>query len=272
MSQKNKLLSVYHQTTKHTDKAWQLGIHQFNVTLAIGQYIYLGYDKYVNNFFFELKTKNTNQSVINVEFYDGAWKSITVRDYTFGFTESNFIFTDSQNAGSVLTTINGEEKHWIRISVDVATSGMVFGGINGLLCCETDLVPYEDNLSKLYPAGKSSHVGSMRVARDQIFKMVNTINKYYRDQKTATLTWFDILDIEELRIPAIYLTLKEIMRKNSDDMDEDAYTRKMNELQKEFDRTFMNFTDLLTDNINGDDITTEESEISDGITIIQLTR
>lgn len=216
-------------------------------TITSSNYIYVGYKKPVFNYYFELKTPNTNVSVLDIRRWNGtSWVQAKATDETKGFKKSNFIYIDKKEELKK-TTVNGVEAHWIRISVTSGTTSAIgFNGINVVFCSLYDLLKMEPNVKRFYPNDVKSHILSMCASRDEILRRINNTKGYWyvspntldpdQNYKVSAedLVAFDVFNIDELRDAHAYLTLYWIFKNRSDGEVEDAYTRKASEYWEKF--------------------------------------
>lgn len=249
MNLKNKMLYVYKNSTDFSTIAYKMGIEEFALSLTTSDYLYLGYTKPQKNYFFELKTVNTNASVISCDLFNGtSWENCPLIDETKGFKKSNFIYLGDEAYGAKETAINGITAFWYRFKVSTNTSAMALLGINCLFCSEDDLKNHEPSMATFYPRNFPSHVLSMTAARDFILRKINNSGFYnYKitDPLIGSVEWisvqnftqFDIFEIDEIRDAAVFYSLHKIFSNRSDEAD-DIYFQKAQDYLNKFNETF----------------------------------
>jgi hypothetical protein len=280
MKLKNKMLFVYKNTTDYSNVAYKIGIEEVAMTLATTDVLYIGYYKPVKNLFIELKTANTNASVLSTQIFNGtSFVDCFNIDETKGLKKSNFVYLSDDAYNNKETTINGVSAFWIKLTVSANTSAMITNGISCLFCCEDDLRAEEPALLNFYPRGLNSHILSMTAARDFILRKINNSGFYKYQTINALIPTdttfiyaedfvpFDIFDIDEIRDCATFYSLHKIFSNRSDEKD-DMYSQKAQEYLDKFNEVFKLWNGRkLTIDMNKDgkkDIVEENLSISKG--------
>lgn len=243
------------------------------VTITDSDFLYIGYKKPIKQLYFELDVVNTNTSVLTIEKYNGAWTEVDGWDETSGFSDSGFIFLDDFENEAV-TTINSQEKYWIRISLDVTSSQLTFRLINLVFCNEEDLLNDEPDIKKYYPADLDSHIFSILASREFIMRKINNSGKYKYKESTeeiSQMNQFDLFDINELREASAYYTLYKIFM-NLSDSNDDNYLSKAESYLEKFQASFKVFKGSMLTLDTDDSGTLSEAEKSASIQTSKLRR
>ena len=240
-------------------------------TLLDSDFIYVGFDKPINALYVHMTTANTNTSVLSLEYYNGAFiAAVGLVDRTVGLSGSNFIEWDRNQTEEVVTTINGLEKFWYRISVDVTTSALTFRGINLLFSSDEQLREEANYLlsTDYYVGSETSFVNYHQAARNQIIQRLR--NEGYRVINNSTghkdLDIFDLLDYKQLQEASKYLVLAKIFFFLSDATD-DKYNQKHIEFTKMYSDAFRTFFLAVDLNDDGKESVSEKGQFKSGIII-----
>lgn len=262
MKIKNNLLDIFVNGTKQADlNSFQM---EFPLTLSAAGMIEVGFRKQLNQIFIEVKTGNTNTSIVTVQIWDGAaWANLNIIDETNGLSRSGHIFFDEDSVNKA-QLLNGINQMWYRIKVSTNTSAMVLRGLNLIFCTAQDLRVEEPAIDQFLPRDLKSPILSMVSARDYILRRINNgspLDYYIINPSALTgltyiearlLTQFDIFDINELRDAAVYYALYKIFS-NLQDNGNDMYREKANDYKGKFEYTFKLFTGRqITMDINDD--------------------
>lgn len=201
----------------------------FSTTLVAAEdYIYIGYRKPINAVYVELETANTNSNTMSVEIYDGtSWVSTDLHDETNGLTRSGFLTWDKTDMSN--TTINSEDKYWVRLKPDADHTATTFRGIN-LVFADDQMMKsefFEIDNSSLLPTGESSHVTTHVAARNMIVQSLRNLG-YIKENATTgeqNIDQWDLHDIYEIRQGAMYLALSKIFFNLSDSVDDNWWQK-----------------------------------------------
>lgn len=189
------------------------------VTLEAADYLYIGFYKPFNAAYIELDTANVNSSAMTMEIWNGsAWVSVSGRDNTKGFSRNGFLTW--QKSSMELSTIEGENKCWLRISVDSDTSAMVLKGINIVFSDKNTVKQEFYELDQLVTG--DSFIAKLVASRNEIMDRLDQRGylKYDSNLNATDLTPFDLHDVFQIRSAATYLTLAKIFFTLSDGMDD----------------------------------------------------
>lgn len=250
MRAKELILTVLKDGVDYTKQAFDFSKKNFSLSIATGEYLYIGYSKRINNIFFELATANTSNSNLIVEAFNGTtWEEVDTFDKTDGFENSGFVMMN-ENYTNTETEVEGITQTFLRFSVDVSTSSMTFRGINCIFCDEDDLILEEPNVKEYYPEQMDSHILSMAAARHYIVQRMrneghikhsstsSVFSPFYGDIKN--ITQFDFFDIEDVKMMAVYYSLYKIFF-NISDSSEDQYYIKAEDYLEKFESVYKVF-------------------------------
>jgi hypothetical protein len=238
----NTKLTVMHDANgSFTDlsfEAFDFSRDTFSVTLnASTSYLYVGFTKPINTIYISTATANTNANTLTIEYYNGSWTSVDNKhDATKGLTRSGYMTWD-RPTDATQTAINSTTKYWVRIRPSVTHSATSLNGIGLVFCDGIDLayeVPEINDSNHL--AGKTSHILNCVASTNQIIQDFR--NKDYSVTNPSTgvkedLTAWDLLDINQVKQAAVFLTLSKIYF-NFSDSPEDKYSDKSNYYYKRY--------------------------------------
>lgn len=253
MELKNKLSILYYDGTSYTDnsnEAADFKRDSFSANIIAGSdYIYVGYEKFINALYVHMVTPNVNIADLTMEYYsETGWKSLEICDETNGLTRNGFVTWERQTDGAN-TIVNGKEQCWFRIAVSADTSAVEFQGINLIFSDDNSISDYEPGLLDdcFYPNGQTSHILRHVAARNYIMSVLTIKADKNSDSK---IDYWDILDIYELREAANYYAISQIYFNLSDDP-EDQYWAKYLDYRQKFDKMFELGSPLIDLNNNG---------------------
>lgn len=271
ISQKNNILQVKFNSLDLTKTAWKWSNDNLSMTITTSDYLYVGYKKQLSQFYFDLETPSTSNSLISAEKYNGtSWEEIEVFDETDGFKNSGFICVEKNHNSQ---KESGSDYVFIRFKVDVNTSALKFRGINLVLCSEQDLKEEEPNMERFYPRDFRSHVLSLESATKYILRKINNSGKYkYDGTDVSLISRFDLFDIEELREAAAYYTMYKIMINRADGDETDAYRLKAEEYLEKFNNAFAIFQGQRLSIDLDDSGVEDEEEIEQSTEVLRLRR
>jgi hypothetical protein len=248
----------YTATPSFTDYSRQLENYldlTQSITLATGQYIYVGYKKPINALYFGINTVNTSASVLTAEYYNGSTFAACAGmfDKTAGFTRQNFVTWDRNQSNEARTTINSVELFWYRLSVSVTTSATIFSGINLVLSDDTMIKEIEPHIvsSDYYPSTATSFLCFHQAARNEIIQRLRNEGKgVYDGTSFSDLTVFDLLDFTQLSEASKYLACANIYFYLSD-ANEDKYYQKYKDYLSKYNDAFKTFFLSIDENDDG---------------------
>jgi hypothetical protein len=248
MIDKRESLTIYKQISSvFTDISENLADYLNDtetVTLAIGDYIYVGYYKAINSMYVELETPNLNQSKLNVEIYDGtSWITPDYRDETKGLQRNGFITFDKNS--SELTIVEGKELAWVRLSVDVDTSSVTIKGINIVFTDKSTIKQEFFEIDKV--VSDVDLVAKLVASRNEIMERLSQ-RGYLKQDKDITA--FDLHDVYQIKQASTYLTLAKIFLVSSDST-EDHWWSKYEIYHKKYERSINLYKIDIDENDNG---------------------
>jgi hypothetical protein len=236
---------------------------------SIDDFVYIGLYKPFNKVYVELKTPALADVNLNAEYYDGAaWQSLTLEDDTKGLTRSGFIsFEKPENWNS--TAVNGEDKHYIRLSADTFTAEIQ--GLNLVFADDNDLRQEVRCIDDFLQGNDTTFIAYHVSARNDIVQTLRNggnATKQENQVNYKNLTKWDLLETGEVRQAAKYLCLSKIFHDVSENIDDKQYQRAIDYAQK-YGEAFKLFR-LSLDN-NDDGIADEEEKtVRRGIQVHKL--
>ncbi len=240
-------------STDWSDEAADYLRDPFDVSLTVGDYLYVGFYKPIGTFFAEINTGNTNVSNMSAEYYDGSvWQPLDISDETNGLARSGFVIWDKENMQEAL--VESELKFFVRFSVDADTTLTTIQGINIVFsddnCLKQEVYEIADDC--LYSPGFNSHIVSHVSARNHIMQMLRNYGYVKYDEKCnpCNIGAWDIMDIFEIKQAATYLALANLYFRMSDNQDSIEWT-KYKSFQDKFEQSFRLVRLTLDSNDNG---------------------
>ena len=227
------MLKIFFNTV---DKSSELENYLLDpVTFTFNDYdeISVGYYKPINSVFMELNQKNTEESKLQVYYYNGtSFISTTVKDETKGMSRSGFLKWGRNLENEVKSTVNGVEAYWYKLKVDVATSELILAGINLVFSSDLDLTEEYPSIMEYLPENKISFINFHVASRKDILSYFRTQGKLITDSNssesiasTKLVDQFDLLNYEEVRDASKFLTLAKIFYWVSDAVDDKWYQK-----------------------------------------------
>lgn len=246
---RNRLSVMFHETDGDSYSSYDNEAADFlrdtfslQFTPTGSDYLYIGFTKPFGALYADMSTANTEtSSTLAAEYYDGAtWSSLTVSDETNEFQRSGFLFWDRPSDWASVA-VNSISKYWIRLRPSVASSVLVFNGINILFSDDHQLQAefYEITNSNLIPAGQTTHITTHVASRNYIMQKLRNDGYIKLDSNNLyeNITPWDLLDIFEVRQAATFLALSKIFFNLSDSPDDNWWT-KYREYQDKFEESF----------------------------------
>lgn len=245
-----QILQFWVDGTDYTKKAYRLGVDPFTFTLAGSTHITIGYEKPLTQWYFEVKTGNTNTNEFKMQTWNGTtWVDLETWDETNGLKNSGFVFVDAHE--NKAQDLHGKELYWYRFHNSGSTSAIELYGCNLIFCNLEDLRIEEPAIEEMYPKQIDSHILSMVAARDKILEIINASGRFmYRWDDTNALnatkgrgiwyaenfTQFDFFNVTEVRKAAVLYTLHKIYFNLSDSPStQDEYYKKSMDYLKRFE-------------------------------------
>lgn len=270
----NTKLNVFHNSTDHSNDAFDFTRDNFDLTLLSTDYLYIGYYKPVHMVYLALESAQNVANSLTIEYWNGsAWESVSNQfDDSKGFTRSGFIQWDKPSAQST-NTVNTISKYWVRIKPSVDQGEVEVKGINIIFADDQDLITEVPEITDVnHLAGKTSHILTHVAVRNQIIQDLN--NKDYKKTNPSTglnedLTCWDVLDANQLKQAAMFLALAKIYF-NFSDNPEDKYYQKYQDYMARY-RDAYNLSSLYLDS-NDDGVLNPTEQQSEGFSIIRIKR
>lgn len=226
-------LSVLHDAnssfTNYSNESHDYSRDNATITLTVTTgFIYIGFKKPINQIYIDFTTANTTAATMTLSYWDGSnWTAVgSLMDDTKGLTRSGFITWDRQTLANVdvQKEVNSITKNWVKLSLSATTSAMVINGISNIFADDQDLkqeVPEIADTNHL--AGKTSHILTHVAVRNQIIQDLRNKNYGITNPTTGLkedLTLWDILNANQIKQAAIFLSLSKIYYNFSDRIDD----------------------------------------------------
>lgn len=211
------------------------------ITLTTDDYLYVGYHKPVNALYAEVSTANVNAATMSLEYYteDSVWVSTELSDDSKAFTRSGFL-TWARPDDSQAVAVDGNEMHWVRLSVSADSSATGLQALNILFSDDRDIFKETPALidTCFYQSGQTSHVLNHLAAKNYIMGRLRNLGYVqYTDAGEENINEWDVLDVYELRQASTYYAISQIYFNLSDDVD-DQYWVKYQDYIKRFEEAF----------------------------------
>lgn len=194
------------------------------VTIEAADYLYIGYYKPFNAMYVSMATPEINGVSLTLEIWNGsAWVSANSRDETKNLTRDGFI---TWNKGSMeLSTIEGENLAWVRLSVSVDTSAIVFNGINIVFSDKATIQQEFYEIDSVIQESKL--IAKLVASRNEIMDRLAQRGyvKLDSDAKEQDLTPFDLHDVYQIKSAATNMTLAKIFLSLSDNMEDHWWSK-----------------------------------------------
>ena len=215
-----------------------------SVTLTVANatdYVYIGYEKPINAVYVDIITPNGVAGTSTLEFYNGSsWVSLAnSSDDTQGLFRSGFIKWDREQDNQVANTVDSKEAFWYRIKPSVDRTGIVVSGINLIFSDDYELSlenPLINNVEFL--GDESNHIKYHVATKREIIQKFRNQNYIKYNSVTGDkedINCWDLLDAEEVKLAATYLTLAKIYFAVSDNP-EDIWAEKNKQYKGKFDK------------------------------------
>lgn len=197
---------------------------------ALEDYLYLGLYKPFYSSYMEFSTASALSQAITWEYWNGsAWTALSVNDETKNFSRSGFINWNRPLSDWAATTVNSEEKYWIRARLSLDET-IVIQGWNIVFADDNDLAAEQRDMgtNRFKFKGDNSFIAYHVAARNEIVQSIRNSGNATRVDNSDQLnnfTKWDILDIGEIREAAKFLALSKINFDVSDNVDDKYYQR-----------------------------------------------
>jgi hypothetical protein len=235
------VLKIYKNTQDITQELENYSIDFLTTSLLASDELVIGYYKPINALFAELGSeKNTNDSVLNLYYYNGtSFLTTPITDNTKGLSRSGFLKWNRNLANEQKYNFLGIEAYWYKIKVDSDTSDFVIKGLNLVFSDDNDLKEEYPSVMDLLPEGETSfikfHVASRKDILSYFRAQGKLIEKYDQSSSLTTkkIDQFDLLDYEELRDASKFLALSKILYWVSDSVD-DKWHQKASKYEQKY--------------------------------------
>jgi len=220
-----------------------------NINVTIGNYLYVGYYKPINQVYFYLTSGNATETNLTLEkFTNTGWETVKMLDdSTYGLNQSGLIKWQEadNNDKQEETTILSQTGYYYRLSfsgdIDVTAKGV---GI--VFCDDKDIfleepVLDDERYRKHVTKGESDYMSVHLSVKRSIVQEIrnNGIIKYKDENREERLkffkniTEFDLFDLDEIKQAATMLAVSNIFYKLSDTPD-DSWEIKANRYKNEY--------------------------------------
>lgn len=190
-----------------------------SLELSPAHSLYVGYYKPINAIYVDVETPSNTPASFTVEVWNqGNWVPVDSRDETKGMSRSGFITWDKSR--SELSTVDGRERSWARISSSGGTGPVVVRGINILFCDKNAVMEEFYNIDDVVDA--PGLLAKMVSARNEIMDRLAQ-RGYLKYDATLTpqdIVTFDLHDVYQVRQAAKFFTLAKIFFVASDNMED----------------------------------------------------
>jgi len=245
----NKTTGDYENKTLYLNQFKEEYSHSVNFDNNID--LYIGFKKPIKNFYVHLSTPLESPIEILFEHstQNGMQTIKDVYDETHGFSKSGFI--QYKELGSSNFTVADIKCYWVKISTaSTDENELSFCAINMLLNSIYDLsAKYPQIIQEDFFLGKASLHVAIENARNEVLSKI--IRKGLTAESDARLTVFDLLDVQEIREAATFLTLANIFEMVSDNAD-DKFSRLSKSFFKKFEASFNLYSLTIDKNQSGD--------------------
>jgi hypothetical protein len=191
---------------------------------------------------------------LSVEYSTSAgWSTLNITDYTKNLSRSGFIKWDLETSNDwALSTVDNEEKYWVRIKLGIDFS-LEVQGWNMVFSDDNDLLAEVRQINKYLAKGDSSFIAYHLSARDDILQDLRNGGNDIRPgtlNAPEFLTQWDLLKPEEIRQASKFLTLSKIFFDASSEIEDKDYQRYM-DYKNDFGTAFKNYYRSLDNNDDG---------------------
>jgi hypothetical protein len=230
--------------TDVSDSLCDFGIDTTTVTLTSSSVLWLGYRKPITSCFFYAQAYSTGTRSITVQGNtDAGVETLQLLDDTKGLTRIGgltWIYPDARLG--VETVVNGIKLHWLKITVSHDTSEMIIKAISGLFSDDRDIAREFAKINESgFRLGQPDHILTHESARDELVQMLRNRGLRTVSQSLAVyrrLVFWDLLDIQEVRLAATYLALSKIFENVANANSDDNWRVKSNIFRGKADKAF----------------------------------
>jgi hypothetical protein len=246
--------------TDVSDALCDFGTDTVTATITTAKTLWLGYRKPITSIFVYASTYSTGtRSLIIQGHTQNGYETFQHLDDSLGLTRAGnvtWLYPDTRDG--IESTVNGIKLHWLKVKVSVDTSAMVLKTLSGLFSDDRDL---EREFPKINEAGfrlgKTDHILIHESARDEIVQQLRNRGLRTVSPSLAVyrrLVFWDMLDIQEVRLASTYLALSKIFENVANADKEDNWRVKANLYSNKFksaiDLAFITFDRLQNGDVN----------------------
>lgn len=261
--------------TDHTEAGFDFSRDDFPLVITQADTFLVGYRKPFNFFYNEFKVANVNANNLIIQYLNSDTDTLTdvpnLHDGTLGYTRSGFITfnrpeDDQANTTWKKSTFDGVELYWLVITVSADHSaGTEVRGMNVLYSDDNDLIQERSNIVSKHATNEPtlSWVVKHQAARNEIVQKLRNQGKNKVIKSTevnpsrfADLTYFDILNLDQIRNASKFYTLAKIFKQELSDAAEDKWWKLGEDFEEQGDNSF----DLFLLSLDTDDDGEEDIE------------
>lgn len=234
-----------------------------------GETLDIGFRKPFSDLFIELKPTTVVANVLQAEYFNGSWTSLSITDRTKGFNRSGFVKWDkSEIEDWEAVTLHGKELYWVRVSLQNDITDLEFSGINIVFSDDNDLKEGYPDIMEFLPENSQSFIAYHQEARNHILTYLRNKGKTIsQQQRYKLLDQFDLHNVEEVRQAAKYLALSNIFY-NESDVVGDKWFQKAEGFKSKYGEAINLYSLSIDENDNGK----EENSESNAIQYIRIQR
>lgn len=231
-----KLTVLHDDNSSFTDfsrEAFDYARDPFTLTLHNTQdYLYFGYEKPINAVYFSFETANTVTNTLTFEFWNGtAWTAVEdSHDDTIGWTRDGYLRWQRNQTDQASIEVDSITKFFYRLRPSVEHSATIIRGLSIVFSDDQDLKNEFFEIDQFFPGTETSHIVSHVSARNEIIQKIRNDGRTKTNLNTGVhknINMWDLLEAEDIRQAATFLTLSKIFLKLSDAPD-DIYSARAN--------------------------------------------
>jgi hypothetical protein len=202
--------------TDYSDALCDFAVDTATITILTTDAIYVGFEKPINSLFCWPTTPSTGSRTISVAMYNesySSWDSVYLLDDTKGLTRAGFLQWELPDTSLCECFVNGLKKYWVKITVSVNTSAVVFRAISGLFSDDNELIKeFPKIMDPQFLLGQTNHLLIHETCRNDIVQHFRKLGmrRVKKDAYWSKFSHWDIMDIDEVKTAATYLALSKI--------------------------------------------------------------
>lgn len=253
------MLKIYKDSTDYSLALESYTTDQAVIEVLSGESIDVGYYKPINSLYIEM-TLNAHLSDLTVQYFNGAYVNLEIKDYTDNLSRSGFIKWSTNQTNQKKSTLHGQELYWYKFILTGDDQDLTIKGINLNFSDDTDLREEYPNIMDHTPDGQTSFVGFHQASRKDIISYFRNQGKLINGLSPKKVDQFDLLDFEEVREASKFLTLHKIFMWLSDGID-DKWYQKAQDFGKKYSDKINLFYLSLDENDDGLEDASEKNAI-----------